>query len=77
VRLERGENDRRERERRVGNENWTGLMPYIKVLNRSGLFLARFPFISTVRSRVCIPGSILRPTGFLTIQDPLMFGFGP
>ena len=66
-----------ERERRVGNENWIGLMPYIKVLNRSGLFLARFPFISTVRSRFSVPGSILRSTGFLVIQDPLVFGFGP
>jgi hypothetical protein len=34
-------------------------------------------WIPTVRSRFRVPGSILRSTGCLVIQDPLVCGFGP
>jgi hypothetical protein len=54
---------------------------FYKDVNQTGspepVWFTPGPGISTVRSRFSVPGSILRSTGFLVIQDPLVFGFGP
>jgi hypothetical protein len=56
-------------------------MCFYKDVNQTGspepVWFTPGPGISTVRSRFSVPGSILRSTGFLVIQDPLVFGFGP
>jgi hypothetical protein len=66
--------ERQKREREVcWKWDWTGLMPYIKALNRSGLFLVRFLFVSTFRSR---SGLIQRLWGVWIIQTHVSLGLG-
>jgi hypothetical protein len=78
VRVRRREDERtlrEERERHVGNEDWTGLMPYIKVLNRSGLLLVQFLSILPVRSRFWKPW--INPTPLRLLDDPdISMGLG-